>query len=89
VKITEDVHKFAAEQKVSEEQALQLGLEQKAKDFAERKAQSFTRKCETAGGNDIVKGPCESERCPAMRSVRAKAGRNTRTAALLSGFTGS
>jgi predicted dithiol-disulfide oxidoreductase (DUF899 family) len=30
VKITEDVRKFAAEQKISEEQALQVGLEQKS-----------------------------------------------------------
>ncbi len=33
VKITEDVRKFAAEQKISEEQALQVGLEQKAGEF--------------------------------------------------------
>jgi len=30
----QDVRKFAAEQKISEEQALQAGLEQKAKEFA-------------------------------------------------------
>ena len=35
VKITEDVRKFAAEQKISEEQALEVGLEQKAKEFKE------------------------------------------------------
>jgi len=34
MRITEDVCKFAAEQKISEEQALQVGLEQKAKEFA-------------------------------------------------------
>jgi hypothetical protein len=33
VKITEDVRKFAAEQKISEEEALQVGLEQKATEF--------------------------------------------------------
>ena len=33
MKITEDVRKFAAEQKNSEEQGLQVGLEQKAKGF--------------------------------------------------------
>jgi phosphomethylpyrimidine synthase len=35
MRITEDVRKFAAEQKLSEEQALQVGLEQKAKEFKE------------------------------------------------------
>jgi phosphomethylpyrimidine synthase len=34
--ITEDVRKSAAQQQVSEEQALQVGLEQKAKEFAEK-----------------------------------------------------
>jgi phosphomethylpyrimidine synthase len=33
MKIAEDVRKFAAEQKISEEHALQVGLEQKAKEF--------------------------------------------------------
>ena len=36
MKITEDVRKYAAEQKISEEQALQVGLEEKAKEFAEK-----------------------------------------------------
>jgi phosphomethylpyrimidine synthase len=31
MKVTEDVRKFAAQQKISEEQALQVGLEQKPK----------------------------------------------------------
>jgi phosphomethylpyrimidine synthase len=31
MKITEDVRKFAAEQEISGEQAIQVGLEQKAK----------------------------------------------------------
>ena len=35
VKITEDVRKFAAEQKVSEEEAFRAGLEQKAREFTE------------------------------------------------------
>ena len=35
-KITEDVRKFAAEQKISEEQALQAGLEEKAKEFVKK-----------------------------------------------------
>ena len=33
MKVTEDVRKFAAQQKISEEQALQVGLEQEAKEF--------------------------------------------------------
>ena len=33
MKITEDVRKFAAEQKISEEEALRVGLEQKATEF--------------------------------------------------------
>jgi phosphomethylpyrimidine synthase len=33
MKTTEDIRKFAAEQKISEEQALQIALEQKAKEF--------------------------------------------------------
>ncbi len=41
MKITEDVRKFAAEQKVSEEQALQVGLEQKAREFVERGAEIY------------------------------------------------
>ena len=36
VKITEDVRKFAAEQKLSEEEALRVGLEQKAREFTEK-----------------------------------------------------
>jgi hypothetical protein len=35
VKITEDVRKFAEQQQISETEALQVGLEQKASDFAE------------------------------------------------------
>jgi phosphomethylpyrimidine synthase len=34
MKITEDVRKFTTEQKISEEQALQIGLEEKAAEFA-------------------------------------------------------
>jgi len=39
MKITEDVRKYAAEQRISEQQALQVGLEQKAKEFVESGAQ--------------------------------------------------
>jgi phosphomethylpyrimidine synthase len=34
MKITEDVRKFATEQKISEEEALQVGLEQKATEWS-------------------------------------------------------
>jgi phosphomethylpyrimidine synthase len=34
MKITEDVRKFAAEQKVSEEEVFQAGMQQKAQEFA-------------------------------------------------------
>ena len=44
MKITEDVRKFAAEQKISEEQALQVGLEQKAGEFVEKGAQVYARR---------------------------------------------
>ena len=43
VNITEDVPKFAAEQKISEEQALQLGLQQKAKEFAEKGPEIYAK----------------------------------------------
>ncbi len=41
VKITEDVRRFAAQQQISEEQALQVGLEQKAKEFVEKGAEVY------------------------------------------------
>ena len=34
MRITEDVRKFAAEQKLSESEALKVGMEQKAREFA-------------------------------------------------------
>jgi phosphomethylpyrimidine synthase len=43
MKITEDVRKFAAEQKVSADQALQVGLEQKAKEFKESGAEVYAK----------------------------------------------
>jgi phosphomethylpyrimidine synthase len=36
MKITEDVRKFAAEQKLSESEALKSGMEQKAREFVEQ-----------------------------------------------------
>jgi hypothetical protein len=41
VKITKDVRKFAAEQKIPKEQALEVGLEQKAKNFKESGAEVY------------------------------------------------
>jgi phosphomethylpyrimidine synthase len=43
MKITEDVRKYAAEQGMSDEQALHSGMEQKAKDFAETGAEIYAR----------------------------------------------
>ena len=43
MKITEDVRKFAAEQKLSEEQALQIGLKQKANEFKKSGAEVYTK----------------------------------------------
>jgi hypothetical protein len=39
VKITGDVRKFAAEQKITEEKAFQVGLEEKAKEFLDKGAE--------------------------------------------------
>ncbi len=44
MKITEDVRKYAAEQGIAEEQALQTGMEQKARDFAEVGAEIYRRR---------------------------------------------
>jgi hypothetical protein len=41
IKITEDVSKFAAEQKISEQQALQVGLDQKAHEFVEKGSEVY------------------------------------------------
>jgi phosphomethylpyrimidine synthase len=43
MKITEDVRKYAAEQKISEEEALQVGLEQKATEFTESGAEIYAK----------------------------------------------
>ena len=41
MKITEDVRKFAAQQRISEEDALQVGLEQKARDFVAKGSELY------------------------------------------------
>ena len=43
MKITEDVRKFAAQQKLSEEEALQAGLEQKAKEFIAKGSEVYAK----------------------------------------------
>jgi phosphomethylpyrimidine synthase len=43
MRITEDVRKLAAEQKISEEKALQVGLEQKAREFSEAGAEIYSK----------------------------------------------
>ena len=43
VKITEDVRKFATQQKISDDEALQVGLEQKAKEFKESGAEVYAK----------------------------------------------
>jgi hypothetical protein len=43
VKITEDVRKFAAEQKLSEDEALQAGMEQKSREFSELGSEIYSK----------------------------------------------
>jgi phosphomethylpyrimidine synthase len=43
MRITEDVRKFAAQQQISEDEALQVGLEQKAKEFADKGAEVYAK----------------------------------------------
>jgi phosphomethylpyrimidine synthase len=43
MRITEDVRKIAAEQRISETDALQMGLEQKAKEFKESGAEVYAK----------------------------------------------
>ena len=43
MKITEDVRRFAAQQQISEEQALDVGLEQKAREFAEKGSELYSK----------------------------------------------
>jgi phosphomethylpyrimidine synthase len=43
MRITEDVRKFAAEQKLSEKEALRAGMEQKAKKFVSSGAELYAK----------------------------------------------
>jgi phosphomethylpyrimidine synthase len=41
MKITEDVRKYAAEQGISENEALEVGLKEKSKEFVEKGAEVY------------------------------------------------
>jgi phosphomethylpyrimidine synthase len=43
MKITEDVRKYAAEQGVSDQEALQAGMEEKSREFAEKGAELYAK----------------------------------------------
>jgi phosphomethylpyrimidine synthase len=43
MKITEDVRKYAAEQKLSEDDALKAGMEQKSREFTEAGAEIYAK----------------------------------------------
>jgi len=43
MKITGDVRKYAAEQQISEERAVQAGLEQKSREFSEAGAEIYSK----------------------------------------------
>ena len=43
MKITEDVRKYAAEQKLSEEEALQQGMKEKAAEFVEAGSEIYAK----------------------------------------------
>jgi phosphomethylpyrimidine synthase len=43
MKITEDVRKFAAEQKLSEDEALRAGMEQKSREFSESGSEIYSK----------------------------------------------
>ncbi len=43
IKITEDVRKYAAEQELSEEQALHAGMEQNSREFSEAGAEIYSK----------------------------------------------
>jgi len=43
MKITEDVRKYAAEQNLSEDEALRIGMEQKSRDFANAGAELYAK----------------------------------------------
>ena len=57
MKITEDVRKYAAEQKISEEEALRVGLEQKATEYRRAGAGGIDSQQASPEGSDAGKQP--------------------------------
>jgi phosphomethylpyrimidine synthase len=43
MKITEDVRKYAAEQGISDEEAMKKGMEEKSKEFVEKGAEVYSQ----------------------------------------------
>ncbi len=43
MKLTEDVRKYAAEQGITEEEALKRGMEEKSKEFVEKGAEVYAK----------------------------------------------
>ena len=43
MKITEDMRKYAAEQGIAEEEALEKGMEEKSKEFAEKGSDHYAK----------------------------------------------
>ena len=43
MKITEDVRKYAAEQGIAEQEALQKGMEEKSREFQEKRAELYAK----------------------------------------------
>ena len=43
MKITEDVRKYAAQQNISDDEALKAGMEQKAREFAEAGSEIYSK----------------------------------------------
>ena len=43
MKVTEDARKYAAEQAISEEEALKKGMEEKSKEFVEKGAEVYAK----------------------------------------------
>ena len=71
MKITEDVRKYAAEQKISEDEALNKGMEEKSREFVEKRARRFTRRHEDARAADDRAGRLGRRRMGRLVSAHA------------------